>query len=549
MDFASLILDNIQHPVIVVNEQRKVVYANNPASQLLNQYGGLKELMAVRVCWTRTLGKLTIIEVDDLNLPQRLIAENADYLFDHLDDAVHIVNDQGYTIFYNRACEDLDGITRTDALNRSIFEIYPNLDRSQSTFFRVLEKGCELLRHENTYISNNGKHIDAISSTIPLKLKGRRAGAAEIVHNIINIRMLSERILDLHDRLTRTRLGKKATGARYNFTDLIGQNEAFLKSVRLAQRVAKTDLPVLIYGETGTGKELFAQSIHNASPNSNGPFVAINCAAIPSNLLESMLFGTVKGAFTGAQNRSGLLEHAAGGTIFFDEIQSLSPELQAKLLRVLQEGSFQRVGDMESLPLEARVVSALNIPPEEAVAAGLMREDLYFRLCVFKITIPPLRERRDDIPLLVKYFLQKFNQKTGTGIKGVSPETGRLFNEYRWPGNVRELEHLLMAQAVITPPDADFLTIPPEALGFTCQPGSPNKALPRSPQVKTLNQSRGEFERDFIIKSLRDNNFNITRTAQALGVTRQGLQYKMSRLNIRLTRSGQIEETTKSLGS
>lgn len=528
------ILENLKRPVLVVDEHQNIVKANSSGLLLYQQYNNLEELLTGHKHWSTKIGKYLLIELDDLPIPKRILAENAEYLLDLITDGIHIVDKNGVTIFYNRSCEELDGISRQEALGRSILEIYPHLDKEKSTFFQVLRNKKELLNHENCYISIKGKQIRAISSTIPLFSEDQVVGAAEIVHNIKNIEILSESILELQDRLVKSLKGKKRkkklTGARYTFSDLVGKNKEFRKAVELAEQAAKTDLPILIYGETGTGKEMFAQSIHNSSAFWEGPFVAVNCAAIPDNLLESMLFGTVKGAFTGAQDRAGLLEHAAGGTIFFDEVQSLSTELQAKLLRVLQEGTFRRVGDITEIPLQARVISAMNIPPEKAIKEGLLREDLYYRLCVFRIMVPPLRERKDDLPLLVEHFLNRYNRKTGKKLKGVTPETMKLFYAYSWPGNVRELEHILLAHAAIAPPEATVLEIKQEAFGRTLQPQI------KHPFDKPLPEVLKEVERKYILQCLKANNYNISRTARKLGVTRQSLQYRMKRLRIQVKR-------------
>jgi arginine utilization regulatory protein len=333
----------------------------------------------------------------------------------------------------------------------------------------------------------------------------------------------------------RMKRSRKSLQAQYSFDDIIGENAELKKTIALAKQAAKTDLPVFIFGETGTGKELFAQSVHNGSVFSKGPFVAVNCAAIPDNLLESLLFGTVKGAFTGAENRAGLLEHAAGGSVFFDEVQALSSQMQAKLLRTLQEKTFQRVGSVEQIPFQARVISATNIAPEKAVAENALREDLYYRLCVFVVTIPPLKDRKDDLLLLSRYFLQDFNSKTGKEYRGIHPDSMRSFQNYHWPGNVRELEHLLLSQSIINDPDErGLLKIEPYSSSRL-----PQKELPTF-SGKNLPKILLEAERRAVMQALQEHDSNVTKASAALGITRQSLQYRMSKLEIAVEREATI---------
>ncbi|MCH8981190.1 sigma 54-interacting transcriptional regulator [candidate division KSB1 bacterium] len=238
---------------------------------------------------------------------------------------------------------------------------------------------------------------------------------------------------------------------QHNFEEIIGAGEALKKSLRKVEQVASTDSTVLILGETGTGKELLARAVHNLSDRRDRPLVKVNCAALPANLIESELFGHEKGAFTGAFKRKiGRFELADGGTIFLDEIGDLSLELQSKLLRVLQEGEFERVGNPQTTKVDVRIISATNRDLEKAVEDGSFREDLYYRLNVFPIQSPPLRERKEDIPILVRHFIKKFTARTGKKIETVPQKVMDALQGYHWPGNVRELENIIERAVIIS---------------------------------------------------------------------------------------------------
>ncbi|MBF0574098.1 MAG: sigma 54-interacting transcriptional regulator, partial [Desulfamplus sp.] len=232
-------------------------------------------------------------------------------------------------------------------------------------------------------------------------------------------------------------------GTRFTFEHIIGDDADFIKIVNFAKMASATPSPIMIYGETGTGKELFAQSIHNASNRRNNSYVAINCAAIPENLLEGILFGTTKGAFTGSLDKVGLFEEANGGTILLDEINSMSIGLQAKLLRTLQEKKVRRIGSLKEIDIDIKIISSTNEPPQTACNLGKFRKDLFYRLGVVFIQIPPLRDRKNDLEKLVGYFLSKCNKYLKKEITTVSSEVMQLFYNYHWPGNVRELEHII----------------------------------------------------------------------------------------------------------
>ena len=326
--------------------------------------------------------------------------------------------------------------------------------------------------------------------------------------------------------------------ASHNFEDIIGHNQSLCDIKILAKRAAFTQSPVLIYGETGTGKELFAQSIHNASCRAKSPFVAINCAAIPENLLEGILFGTVKGAYTEAVDRPGLFEQASDGTLFLDEINSMSLLLQAKLLRVLQEKKIRRVGGMTDIEVNPRIISSVNMKPLEAIEKGLLRSDLFYRLGVVCLGIPPLRERTDDLPYLIDFFIKKVSRKLAKGRYTAANDLLRVFQSYNWPGNVRQLEHALECAITLISSNETEITIEhiPEYMKITSTITIKEEPLTRKFNLNPLDSEIEKVEKNKIITVLEDTKGNISLAARLMNISRQSLHYRMKKHQIRVSR-------------
>ncbi len=312
----------------------------------------------------------------------------------------------------------------------------------------------------------------------------------------------------------------------YCFEEIIGNSERMKTVLEMAYRVAGSDASVLITGESGTGKELLARGLHYGSPRSNGPFVAVNCAAIPENLIESELFGHVKGAFTGAvKDKQGRFELADGGTLFLDEIGELRLDLQAKILRALQEKTVDRVGGSRPVPADARVVAATNRDIEKAVKDGKFREDIYYRLSVITLHMPPLRERKEDIPLLVGHFLRKFGKNLDISI---DPAALTALQTYGWPGNVRELENVIERASVLRQGNVITLADLPEKLSR--EQGSVEDIILNLPEEGI---SLEGLEKSLIVKALEKYKGNQTRAAEYLGITRPTLIYRMEKYGLK----------------
>ncbi|WP_430081798.1 sigma-54 interaction domain-containing protein [Paenibacillus ferrarius] len=449
-----------------------------------------------------------------------------------LDVGVHLVNDEGMTVFYNDKMAETDGLPREQVLGRSVFELFPSLTQETSTLTKVLQTGTEIREKIQTYVSMTGKRITTINSTYPLKENGRIIGALEVAKDITSIMHLHDQILDLRHQIYEAPGRKKQAGsARYQFSDLIGSDPAFLRTIAFAKKASRTSSPVLICGPTGTGKELVAQSIHNASSRRSRPFIAQNCAAVPGELMEGIMFGTARGAFTGAIDRAGLFEQANGGTLFLDELSSLDLVLQAKLLRVLQDGLVRRVGGTKEQQVDIRIITAMNIEPTEALARNMLRSDLFYRLNVVNLTLPPLSRRKDDIPLLTQHFIETFNELFDMKVTGVAPEAMERMLQYAWPGNVRELSHAIESTYNIMEPECNIIEeshLPASLV----PPMLPIRMPDAAPPQTGLPEKVKQLEKEAIERALAEHNYNVTLTAEALGMKRQALQYKLKSYGI-----------------
>ncbi|MDF2677635.1 MAG: modulated sigma54 specific transcriptional regulator, Fis family [Bacillota bacterium] len=455
---------------------------------------------------------------------------------DLIDDGIHIIDASGKIVYYNRAAKFLDEIDVEKAIGRHILEVYPSLTFDTSTLLKVLETGKPIFNMEQNFVNYKGDKISTINSSLPIMYNNKIVGALEISRNITRVRELSEKIVSLQRELYENNkdlneeIKKSKAGAKFTFLDIIGQSKEMLKLKTLGTKAALSDSPVMISGSTGTGKELFVQSIHNSSKRKNMPFIAQNCAALPANLLESILFGSVKGSFTGAENRPGLFELANGGTLFLDEINSMPLELQAKLLRVLQDGRIRRVGSTSTIDVDVRIISAINADLSDVLQNKQLRHDLFYRLNVIGLVIPDLQDRKEDIPILVEYFIKKYNDKNNKFFIGISKKVLQIFMDYSWPGNIRELEHSI--ESAISLYDGELIR--EEHLPFQFKNFHPNKTYSTidTNVLQPLNKAVEKVEREIITSALEQTNYNITKAATLINIPRQTLQYKIKNLNI-----------------
>ena len=345
--------------------------------------------------------------------------------------------------------------------------------------------------------------------------------------NLDHLEMLIQRALRSRDVETENRSLREQLDNRFGLENIIGRSSAMNEVFDVVRQVAPTQATILLQGESGTGKELVAHAIHRLSPRSKGAFVAVHCASLSPTLLESELFGHEKGAFTGATDRRrGRFELADGGTLFLDEISEIDPAIQVKLLRVLEERAFERVGGHETLQVDIRLIAATNADLRQRVEEGKFRNDLYFRLDVVAITLPPLRERHDDIPLLCTHFMKEFGEKNGKAIEDITPEALAALAAYRWPGNVRELRNAIERMVVLSRGPRLTVRDLPVAVRETAGAEAARR-MPRSEGSRVgLPESMHDAENLMILSALRRHEANVTRAAEQLGISRRTLQRK-----------------------
>jgi DNA-binding NtrC family response regulator len=396
----------------------------------------------------------------------------------------------------------LPGINGFEVL-KIVHENYPYVEVIVISVIKELDAAIEAMRYGAYHYISKDFELEGVRSLV--------ANASERQDLNRHVLRLSAEVAEQHDR-----------------EFVVGTSRNTREIIELVQRIAKLSATVLILGESGTGKELLARLIHRASGQPSAPFVAVNLAAIPRELVESTLFGHEKGAFTGAiRQQLGKFELAGGGTLFLDEIGDLRYELQAKLLRAIQEGEIERVGGTHPIRTDLRLIAATNLDLEKAVKEGRFREDLYYRLNVIPIRMPALRDRIEDLPTLARFFLHRYNVKFHKNVQGIADSTLQILGNYWWPGNIRELENLI--ERLVAVSDKDWIT--DEDLPYELHVAQLDASGPASENL--LDRAVSTFERNFIIRALEKSGWNVTATARALGIPLSTLKFKMDRLEIR----------------
>ncbi len=456
-----------------------------------------------------------------------------------IEEGIHIVDKNGITIIYNEQMAKIEGLEAEKTLGRYVLDSFPNLTEAKSTLMTVLKTGKELRLKKQSYVNLLGQKISTFNSNYPIYDGDKLIGALEIAFNHTNVEDMSSKIMELQEILIKPKKKKKNLFKKYTFDSIIGQENNFLRAVKIAKNASKSSSSVMIFGETGTGKELFAQSIHYASNRADKPFIAQNCAALPENLLEGILFGTAKGGFTGAVNRPGLFEQAEGGTLFLDEINSMDSSLQVKILRVLQESYVRRVGGLKDIPVDVRIIAASNKSIKELLASEEFRDDLFYRINVISVEIPPLRERINDIEILCKSFIEEFNKKLNKDVWLVNKNLIKIFKKYKWKGNIRELRNVIETSMNYM---QDEHVLSKEHLPeYYTELFYDNTYIDESVNLdKGLKYYLETKEKNIIENALIKHNFNISKASNELMISRQNLQYKIKKLNIEIDKKQNI---------
>ena len=456
-------------------------------------------------------------------------------------DGITIINLDGEILFSAKLNSKFSNRKEREAyqalVGQNFFDVFENLNAKNSSMIRAMEVGLPVYV-ENQLLQTKGQegiHISSLS--IPIKSGRAVVGAIDLsMEEMTDGEEEPESVELTSEQIPVGGAGKlkKHSGASFTMEDIIAV-EKIERVLKTFKQYSEEILPVMIYGETGTGKEVFAQSIHNASERRDKPFIAQNCAALPDTLLESILFGTSKGAFTGAMENKGLFELADGGTLFLDEINSMPLFLQSKLLRVLQDGSFRSLGGSETKRTNVKIIAATNVEPLEAIEKGQLRRDIYYRLSMMSIRIPPLRERKADIGHFVKFYVNKHNGTFHKQVQYVSKDLLKKLEEYDWPGNVRELEHVIVYGMSMVDETSALLQYKDIKGKLLLEKQADRKKTPESleevPKLcSSLREAVAAYEEKLIWQALEAAHGNISEAARILDVPRQTLQRKASQL-------------------
>ena len=459
-------------------------------------------------------------------------------LFSLINEFAYIVNTEYKIIYANE--KSISSFGRNNFLNQNLFSVFPGTTKEKSVIARVMETGIPVRGQHESYTNIWGQRKESITRTYPIKENGKVVSVFQIGEDITGISNLSDQVMSTAimqrklDNSTRYK-SRKSKKEYYSIDSIIGRSDCIKQLKEDIYRAAQSNANLMIYGETGTGKELVAQAVYSLFRTDESlPFIAQNCAAIPETLLESMLFGTVKGAYTGAENRSGLFELANDGVMFLDEMNSLPVSLQAKMLRVLDESRVRPVGGTNEINLNFRLFSSFNIAPQTLLKNGGFRMDLFYRLNVLSISIPPLRQRLEDIPLLVNCFINEHNKNSGRHIDGISEKSLRRLGEYDWPGNVRELKNYIeRTLSVVTGSYIELRHLPETFGDVEFQPvgNAPFKSHTQENRIR-FRDFVAAAEIDIIKDALRKTGGNISRAARDLDIPQQTLDGKIKKYSL-----------------
>jgi arginine utilization regulatory protein len=437
-----------------------------------------------------------------------------------------MIVDENCIIKYNKNFSPGFSFNEKESIGKTPMEVWPNLTKEESTCYRAVTYGETTTNKIQILKYVNGQEFTSVDNTFPIIENGKIIGA------ISTTRMIDEypfkKTIDLPNMTT------TYTDDLYNLNDIIGSSKSIELLKYEIHKVSQTNSSVLIYGETGTGKELVAQSIHSLSTRKGKVFISQNCAAIPHTLLESIFFGTTKGSYTGAENKAGIFELADGGTIFLDEINSMDLNMQAKLLKAIEEKRITRIGGSETKKIDVRIIAALNEDPQDCINNNKIRKDLFYRISSIQISVPPLRERKSDIEKLTEHYIKYYNREMNKQIKSVTDEVLNILNNYDWPGNVREFKNAIecgmnFASSILITKE-DLPDIVQKKYKYNNNMDNDLNSL-KEYDVNTLNEAVESFEKQFIINKAKHAN-SLSNLADDLCISRQTLNYKVKKYGI-----------------
>ncbi len=452
-------------------------------------------------------------------------------------DSILIIDSEGYVEYCATYDIESEHLAMDNFIGKHIFEVYPELDEENSTHYRVMRSGQPIINEEQTLVDLNGDTFSFINSTFPIISEGSDPIGTIELSILISKNHVKNKKNDKADAEEEA-LGEWHRKGMYSLDSIITQDPVVMQVKSDIRRLGYSMSNAMVWGETGTGKELVAESIHSLSPRSAGPFITVNCSAIPANLFEGLLFGTAKGSFTGARDSKGFIEMADKGTLFLDELNSMDIDLQPKLLQVIERQKLRRLGEEEERSVDVRFIAAMNESPEKAVESGKVREDLFYRLSVLEFSLPPLRDRTGDIELLLDHFIDHFNRSLGKNIKGLSPIARNTLLGYDFPGNVRELRNAV-EYAVNMASDQISLTDLPSRITKVQEERrgpEPVDSGGRIPEgTFSLQEMVEDYERSILTKVLEESS-SITAAGKRIGLSRQALQYKMQKYELKVDR-------------
>jgi PAS domain S-box-containing protein len=458
---------------------------------------------------------------------KRLLKDQTQIILDSIADGVFTVDADLRIMSFNRAAETITGVKKEEALGRHCWEVFKaSICENRCALKETMKTGKQIVNQSIFIVDLEGERVPISISTALLK-----DGSGKVIGGVETFRDLS-----LVEAL------QKELSGRHTFFDIISKNKEMQRLFGLLEQVSEGETTILLEGESGTGKELFAKAIHSLSPRKGGPMITINCGSLPDTLLESEIFGYKAGAFTDAKkDKPGRLAMAEGGTVFLDEIGDISPALQVRLLRVLQDKVYEPLGSTKSETADVRIVTATNKNLEQMLKEGTFRHDLYYRINVVKLVLPPLRDRKEDIPLLTDHFIRKYARLIGKDIQGLSPEVLPVLMSHEYPGNVRELENIIEYATVVCKNSSIGLEHLPDYLHSKLDMVATAGADKNSDKAPSLD----EMERNVIYEILRKNQWNRKRTANQMGIHPSTLWRKIKRLNISMPkRDGRTRSTS-----